>query len=106
MGDGGGIGSGLGVALGVQGGGLRGSEMIRVLGDVDAVAENRARRKRGRGRGELGEDASDFTCSVDEHVVGPLQGNGVAEGRQTGGECVAHGECTRVHEPAEHLGGE
>ena len=42
--DGGGIGSGLGVALGVQGGGLRGSEMIRVLGDVDAVAENRARR--------------------------------------------------------------
>ena len=106
VGDGGGIGSGLGVALGVQGGGLRGSQVIAVLGDVDAVAEDGARGKRGRGRGELGEDTADFARSVDEHVVGPLERNGVAEGRQAQGQRVAHGERARVHEPAEHLGGE
>ena len=58
--DGGGCLGCLVVALGVQGGRLLSGKVVGALGNVDAVAEDDCGRKWGRGRGELGENATDF----------------------------------------------
>ena len=60
VGDGCGVSSCLYISFGQQGRGLRSGKSPRRLGDVDAVAEDDRSRERGRGRGELGEDAADF----------------------------------------------
>ena len=87
------------VAFGTQGCCVRGGQIGTLLGDVHPVSEERGRRKGGRGRGELGEDAADFAFAVHEDVVGPLEGDVVVKRGQAQAQRVAHAECAGVDEP-------
>ena len=84
---------------------MLGGKVVGALGNVDAVAEDDCGREWGRGRGKLGENATDFALSVDEDVVGPFQVDIVAERFEAARERVANRQAAGVDEPSELVGG-